>query len=162
MSRRPFTESEKQFIIKYYSRMGNAQIAAALGRGIDSIQRFASMNGLRKAEGFFAPRDTRALAREYAVEYDGRVVFIGGCRSTAEYLGVTRQMVRAATRDGFRVHRTFRVRYKNPDDVVSDRNKDTSHLNEVHTDVMDWPLWFFKAGKAPKYAKYCGKRLLIG
>lgn len=149
MKRIPFTDEERAYIIENYARTGNKQLASHLGRSVHSITRFADMNGLRKDDDFISPGDCRAMAMQYSVVLNDRVVFIGGRRQTAEYIGVTLSMITAAAKRGMKVKGEYFVRYKQPNDTATEVPR---RSEKVKTDTMDWPLWFFKSGLAPESA----------
>lgn len=149
MKRIPFTDEERAYIIENYARTRNKQLASHLGKSVHSITRFAYTNGLHKDGYFISPGDCRAMAMQYSVVLNDRVVFIGGHRQTAEYLGVSLQMITAAANRGMKVKGEYFVRYKEPNDTATEVPR---RSEKVKTDTMDWPLWFIKSGLAPESA----------
>lgn len=155
MSWKPFTGSDRAYIVEHYHNTANDEIAKALGRTRESIASFAKREKLRKDVGFIAPKDPRArIFDRFAVIANGEVIFVGYRNRCADFIGVSVTSVCYSIKGGTPIKGIYTVREAHSDDQPTHRRPEEK---KVMTDAMDWPLWYFKNGLAPAGAVKFGK-----
>lgn len=148
---RKYSRKEVDFIISNYPYMLNKDIAFHLGSTEMAIRKFGQRYGLKKAKEHLSKVRSRIGAIDFMV-FEGRErVFNGTGRDTALFCGCSASSITYSAQRGTLLKGKYMVAYADDTKSIQEiLNKG----NKIMTETMDWPLWFFKAGIAPEYAKF--------
>lgn len=148
---RKYSQSDIDFIIANYPYMLNKDIASHVGNTEIAIRKFGHRRGLKKAKEHLSKVRAKIGAVDYIVFEDGKQVFKGIGLDAASFCSCASSSLTYSAQRGSLLKGRYMVAYA--DDAKS-INEIMNKGMRIVTETMDWPLWFFKAGIAPEYAKF--------
>lgn len=142
---------EIDFIRSNYANTSVKDLADAIGRSETFVRKYAKKLGLKKSEDYLKNHKYKDANVRFIVFRGAEVEISGYGRDVAEYFGISvSQLTNAAQRREL-LRGKYNVLYASDSKMIAYIK---SHPSDITTETMDWPLWFFKSGMAPLYAKY--------
>lgn len=144
-------KDEIDFIRSNYANMSIKDLANELGRSQTFVRKYANKFGLKKSDDFYHNQKEKDANVRFVVFCGSKVEIAGYGKDVAEHLGVHVSQITIAAHRREPLKGKYNVLYASDSKRIAYIK---SHPTEVKTETMDWPLWFFKEGIAPIYAKY--------
>lgn len=146
-----YNQADIEFVRQNYANTSNDDIALHINRTNECVRKLAGRLGLKKSREHIARVKSQAGSIQFVV-FDGMSrVFEGIGKDAAIFCGCAASSITRSAQSGKPLRGKYVVVYAHDKKSINDIVR--SHTRAI-TETMDWPLWFFKAGVAPSYAKF--------